>query len=408
MNRGLALISVAAFALLAVAAAGAKSNDTTISGAGSSFVSPLVSVWTPALGSAFGYSVQYSPVGSGAGIAAITNRQVDFGASDAPLTPDQKTACKNCVQIPWALSATSVAYNVPGAPTHLNLDGKTIAKIFLGQITNWNDPAIKALNKGADMPNLKITPIFRSDGSGTTYNFTDYLVGVSGEWKSKVGTSTAVSFPAGIGARGSAGVAGLVDRTQGGITYVDVAFALKNHIKFAAVRNNAGKFLFPSLRRITEAAKAFPKVPADNELHIVNPAQEVPARLPDLDVHVRDRAAADLALGGAAEADLLGADPGTEVAVHGEAALRSAAEAGPRGFGEDAQVGPPVSTTDKPRKGRPTGAPSAVQAGNVQRMRRPRPRAPSACTSPPAAATMCLTIARPSPVPRDVRAASPR
>ena len=197
MNRGLALISVAAFALLAVAAAGAKSNDTTISGAGSSFVSPLVSVWTPALGSAFGYSVQYSPVGSGAGIAAITNRQVDFGASDAPLTPDQKTACKNCVQIPWALSATSVAYNVPGAPTHLNLDGKTISKIFLGQITNWNDPAIKALNKGADMPNLKITPIFRSDGSGTTYNFTDYLSGVSGDWKSKVGTSTAVSFPAG-------------------------------------------------------------------------------------------------------------------------------------------------------------------------------------------------------------------
>ena len=99
---------------------------------------------------------------------------------------------------------------MPGAPTHLNLDGKTIAKIFLGQITNWNDPAIKALNKGANMPNLKITPIFRSDGSGTTYNFTDYLAGVSGEWKSKVGTSTAVSFPAGIGARGSAGVAGLV------------------------------------------------------------------------------------------------------------------------------------------------------------------------------------------------------
>ena len=147
MKRGLALISVAAFALLAVAAAGAKSNDTTITGAGSTFVSPLVSAWTPALGSAFGYTLQYSPVGSGAGIAAITNRQVDFGASDAPLTPDQKAACKDCVQIPWALSATSVAYNVPGAPTHVKLDGKTIAKIFLGQITNWNDPAIKALNK---------------------------------------------------------------------------------------------------------------------------------------------------------------------------------------------------------------------------------------------------------------------
>ena len=154
------------------------------------------------------------------------------------------------MQIPWALSATSVAYNVPGAPTHLNLDGKTISKIFLGQITNWNDPAITALNKGANLPDLKITPIFRSDGSGTTYNFTDYLSAVNPEFKSKVGNSTAVTFPTGIGARGSAGVAGLVSRTDGGITYVDVAFALNNHIKFAAVRNTAGKFLFPSLRRI--------------------------------------------------------------------------------------------------------------------------------------------------------------
>jgi phosphate transport system substrate-binding protein len=280
MKRGLALIAVAALALVAIAAAGAKSNDTTISGAGSSFVSPLVSVWTPALGSAFGYNVQYSPVGSGAGIAAITNRQVDFGASDAPLTPDQAAACKSCVQIPWALSATSVAYNVPGASAHLNLDGKTLAKIFLGQISNWNDPAIKALNKGASLPDLKITPIFRSDGSGTTYNFTDYLSAVSPDFKSKVGNATAVTFPAGIGARGSSGVAGLVSRTEGGITYVDVAFALKNHIKFAAIRNNAGKFLFPSLRRIQAAAAAFTKVPANNEMHIVNPPKSAALAYP--------------------------------------------------------------------------------------------------------------------------------
>jgi phosphate transport system substrate-binding protein len=272
MTKRLTIILAAVTAaLVAVAAATARSTDTTITGAGSSFVSPLVSAWTPAVGSAFGYSLQYSPVGSGAGIAAITNRQVDFGASDAPLTPDQFSACKGCVQIPWALSATSIAYNVPGAPVHVRLDGKTLAKIFLGQITNWNDAAIKALNPGASMPDLKITPIFRSDGSGTTYNFTDYLSAVSSEWKSKVGNSTSVSFPAGIGARGSSGVAGLVSRTEGGITYVDVAFALKNHIKFAAVRNNAGKFLFPSLRRIQAAAQAFTKVPANNEVHIVNP-----------------------------------------------------------------------------------------------------------------------------------------
>jgi phosphate transport system substrate-binding protein len=280
MKRGLALIAAVAIALLTVAAAGARSNDTTITGAGSTFVSPLVSIWTPAIGSAFGYTLQYSAVGSGAGIAAITSRQVDFGASDAPLTPDQATNCKGCVQIPWALSATSVAYNVPGAPVHLNLDGKTISRIFLGQITNWNDPAIQALNKGANMPDLKITPIFRSDGSGTTYNFTDYLSAVSPEWKSKVGNSTAVTFPAGIGARGSSGVAGLVSRTSGGITYVDVAFALKNHIRFAAVRNSAGKFLFPSLRRIQAAAAAFPKVPGNNEMHIVNPPKSATLAYP--------------------------------------------------------------------------------------------------------------------------------
>jgi len=264
-------LAVLAAALVAATAATATSKDTTITGAGSSFVAPLVSTWTPAVGEAFGYSLQYSAVGSGAGIAAITSRQVDFGASDAPLTTDQASACKGCVQIPWALSATSIAYNVPGAPTHVKLNGKVLAAIFLGKISNWNDPAIKALNAGANLPDLKITPVYRSDGSGTTYNFTDFLSAVSPEWKSKVGNSTSVQFPAGIGAKGSAGVAGVVARTDGAVTYVDVAYALKNHIRFAAVRNAAGKFLYPSLRRITAAAEAFKKVPANNELHIVNP-----------------------------------------------------------------------------------------------------------------------------------------
>ncbi|MFL5926417.1 MAG: phosphate ABC transporter substrate-binding protein PstS [Gaiellaceae bacterium] len=280
MKRGIALTSAVLIALGVIAAAGAKSTDTSISGAGSTFVSPLVSTWTPAVGEAFGYSLQYSPVGSGAGIAAITNRQVDFGASDAPLSPDQATACKGCVQIPWALSATSVAYNVPGAPTHLKLDGRTISRIFLGQITNWNDSAIAALNKGANLPNLKITPVFRSDGSGTSFNFTDYLSSVNAEWKNKIGVSTQPAFPAGVGARGSSGVAGVVARTQGAITYVDVAFALNNHIRFAAVRNAAGKFLYPSLRRISAAAAAFTKVPSNNEMHIVNPPKKAALAYP--------------------------------------------------------------------------------------------------------------------------------
>ena len=279
-KRLMTITAAVAAVLLAATAANAKTNDTTITGAGSTFVAPLVSAWTPALGSAFGYTVQYSAVGSGAGIAAITNNQVDFGASDAPLSPAQQSACSDCIQIPWALSATAVAYNVPGAPVHVNLDGATISKIFLGQITNWNDPAIKALNKGANMPALKITPVFRSDGSGTSYNFTDYLSSVNGEWKSKVGVSTQPAFPAGQGARGSSGVAGLVSRTDGAIGYVDVAYALKNHIHFAAVRNRAGKFLYPSLRRIEAAAAAFTKVPGNNELHIVDPPKSASLAYP--------------------------------------------------------------------------------------------------------------------------------
>jgi len=276
----LAAIAAAAATLAAAGAAGAAHSATTITGAGSTFVAPLVSVWTPALGSAFDYTVQYSPVGSGAGIAAISNRQVDFGASDAPLTPDQLSACNGCVQIPWALSATSIPYNVPGAPVHLHLSGDVLAKIYLGRISSWDDPAIKALNPGAALPDLKITPVYRSDGSGTTYNFTDYLSRVSPEWKSKVGFSTAVEFPAGVGARGSSGVAGVVSNTPGAVTYVDVAYALSNHLHFAAIRNAAGKFVYPSLRNIKAAAESLTSVPSTNELHIVNPGRKFTAAYP--------------------------------------------------------------------------------------------------------------------------------
>jgi phosphate transport system substrate-binding protein len=280
MKRGLALIAVAALALLAVTTAGAKQSDTTITGAGSTFVQPLVAAWTPALGHAFGYTVQYSGVGSGAGIQAITSNQVDFGASDAPLNAAQQSACPDCIQIPWALSAVAIAYNFKGSPVHLNLDGSTLSKIFLGQITKWNDPAIVALNKSANLPSTKITPVFRSDGSGTSYAFTDYLSAVNGEWKTKIGTSTQPAFPAGQGAKGSSGVAGLITRTDGSIGYIDVAYATKNHIHFAAVRNAAGKFLFPSLRRIQAAALAFTQVPANNEMHIVNPPKSAALAYP--------------------------------------------------------------------------------------------------------------------------------
>jgi phosphate transport system substrate-binding protein len=262
-----ALLALGVAVACVAGTAGARST-ATLRGAGSSFVAPMVALWAQNYKAA---SIQYNAVGSGAGINAITAHQVDFGASDAPLTHDQRGACP-CVQIPWALSATSVAYNIPGASPGLNITGPILADIYMGKVSYWDNPKIKKLNKGKTVPHVKITPVFRSDASGTTYNFTDYLSKVSKEFKNKVGTSTQVDFHgSGIGARGSSGVANTVKQTTGGLTYVDVAYALKNHIKFFRVQNAAGKFTTPGIRSIQSAASLVKKVPANNEMHIVDP-----------------------------------------------------------------------------------------------------------------------------------------
>ena len=271
--------AVAAAALLAVVVAGtagakAARQSSTVSGAGSSFVSPLVAQWISPIGAAYGIELQYSAVGSGAGIAAITARTVDFGASDAPLTPDQFSACKGCVQIPWALGGTSIMYNLPGVKNLLHMDGPTLAKIFLGQITKWDDPAIAKLNKGVSLPSTAITIAHRSDGSGTTYNLTDYLSSVSPAWSSQLGKGTTVNWPVGVGARGSSGVAGVVASTPGAIGYADVAFALQNHLKYFAMKNSSGKFTTPGSRGILAAATSDQKPAADNSLSIVNPPKK--------------------------------------------------------------------------------------------------------------------------------------
>jgi len=264
-------LAVALVALVGVAvavSAGARSQGT-LTGAGATFPQPLIAQWQQ------NYKrdeINYNGIGSGGGIAAITNRTVDFGASDAPLTPDQFSACKGCIQLPWVLSATSVMYNLGGVKNGIHLNGKAIAEIYLGKITNWNDARIKRLNPGVSFPDRKITPVYRSDGSGTTYNFTDYLNSVNKEFKSKVGgPSTTVNWPTGVGARGSSGVAGVVTRTEGAIGYADIAYALKNHIKFAAVQNKSGKWATPGLRSIRAAASADKKFSRTNELSIVNP-----------------------------------------------------------------------------------------------------------------------------------------
>lgn len=283
MKRRFALAAALVTALVVAAAASAsvtRSSDNNLKGAGSSFVFPLVSTWIPIVKSDLGYSVSYNPVGSGAGIAAITNRQVDFGASDAPMTADQFGACKGCVQIPWALSATSVAYNLDGAPVHLKISGKVLADIYLGKITRWNDSRLAKLNKGVKLPNEKITPIYRSDASGTTYNFTDYLSSASSDFKSKVGRGTQVNFPTGVGGRGSSGVSAVLKQTNGGIMYADVAYAITNHFKFFSVQNRAGKYILPGIVGIKGAAASVTKVGSSNEISIVNPAKKFRAAYP--------------------------------------------------------------------------------------------------------------------------------
>jgi phosphate transport system substrate-binding protein len=251
-----------------------RSNAGSLTGAGSSFVSKLVQAWIPQVDSQLGIKVTYGPIGSGGGINAITNRTVDFGASDAPLTPDQFAACKGCTQIPWALSATSIAYKGDALPNHIHMTGKVVAGIFLGQIKKWNDPAIRALNKGKSLPDLAITVIHRSDNSGTTFNLTEYLNSVSRSWKSGPGKGVAVDWPTGVGARGSAGVSAALSQTDGGITYVDVAFSLTNHFKFAAVQNRAGVFALPGLKGIKAAGATILRVAPDNGgISIVNPSK---------------------------------------------------------------------------------------------------------------------------------------
>jgi phosphate transport system substrate-binding protein len=280
-RRTLAVLAALGAALVMTTAAGAKQSAGALVGAGSSFVAPLVSAWTPKVDDAYGLKITYGPIGSGGGIQQITNRTVDFGASDAPLTPDQFAACKGCVQIPWALSATSIAYRGDSLPNHIRLDGPAVAGIFLGRIKKWNDPAIKRLNKGKNLPDLDITVIHRSDNSGTTYNLTDYLNAVSRQWKSGVGKGVAVDWPVGVGARGSSGVSAALSQTNGGITYVDVAYSLKNHFKFAAVKNRAGVFQLPGLRAIAAAGATILRVaPNNGGISIVNPAKRQPLAYP--------------------------------------------------------------------------------------------------------------------------------
>jgi len=219
-------------------------------------------------------TIQYSGIGSGGGIAQISARGVDFGASDSPLTKSQGAGCNNCVHIPWALTATIVVYNIPGVGDHvLKLTGTVLANIYMGNITSWNDPAIKKLNPGLNLPNQKITVVHRSDGSGDTYVFTNYLSKVNHTWKTKVGCATSVSWPTGVGGNKNDGVAAIVRSTPGAIGYVSDFYAIQNHIAKARLKNAAGAYVLPKVSSIEAAAQLVKgqKIPANNKISITNP-----------------------------------------------------------------------------------------------------------------------------------------
>ena len=269
-----AVASIATMSTVAVASASAS-----IEGAGSSLVAPLMANWINGFEIKEGIPVHYAAVGSGTGIKQITARTVDFGASDAPLTPEQASDCNGCVQIPWALTATGIGFKIPGVKK-LNLSGSVLAQIYFGKITKWNDPKIKKINPKVKLPGLKITPVFRSDGSGDTYAFTNYLSKVSKAWKKEVGYSTTVGFPTGVGAKGNSGVTATVTKTDGAIGYISASYLIAAGLGAAALQNKAGNYALPNLDNIAEAASYVKKLPASNTISITNPPKKLKKAYP--------------------------------------------------------------------------------------------------------------------------------
>jgi phosphate transport system substrate-binding protein len=215
-------------------------------------------------------TLNYQATGSGAGVAQLQAGTVDFAGSDPAMKPSEVKAAKGPVQhFPIALGAITMSYNLPGVKSGLKLDGPTIANIYLGKIKTWNDPAIKALNPGMSLPSTAITPVYRSDSSGTTAEYTAFLADYSPTWKSKVGAGKIVKFPTGTGGKGNSGVAASVKQTVGGIGYVELAYALQNGFTFASVKNKAGHFVEPSLTS-TSAAGLGIKVPSDLTISVIN------------------------------------------------------------------------------------------------------------------------------------------
>ncbi len=265
MRRTMWLLVCALLALPAMA-------QTTLNGAGATFPYPMYSKWFSEYHKLHpDIQINYQSIGSGGGIRQVINGTVDFGASDGPMTDDMlKEAKMKILHMPTVLGADVPAYNIAGVSAELKFTPEALAGIFLGKITKWNDKAITSVNPGVNLPDKDIIVVHRSDGSGTTYIWTDYLSKISPEWQSQVGKGTSVKWPIGLGGKGNEGVAGSIRQLRGSIGYVELIYAVQNNIPYGSVKNAAGNFVKASLDSVTAAAASAPKMPADFRVSITN------------------------------------------------------------------------------------------------------------------------------------------
>jgi len=265
----LALIAIGATALVA----GASAQNMQINGAGATFPAPIYTKWFSEYNKQHpNIQINYQPIGSGAGVRQLTARTVFFGASDQPMTNEQQQAAPAKIfHFPTVLGAVVPVYNLPGVNTELKFTGPMLADIYMGKVTKWNDPAIAKANPGVKLPATDITVVHRSDASGTSYIFTDFLAKLSPEWKQKVGVNGNVNWPTGVGGKGSEGVTGVVTQTPGSISYVELVYALQNKIAYGSVQNMAGEFTKGNIQTVTAAAAAAAaQMPADFRVSITN------------------------------------------------------------------------------------------------------------------------------------------
>jgi phosphate transport system substrate-binding protein len=254
---------------------GPSGGEVSLTGAGATFPAPIYQRWFSQYQSATHVEINYQPIGSGGGIRAITEGTVDFGASDMPLTDAQLADYQQkhgnpVLLFPTVLGAAVPAYNLPGISQDLNFTPEALAGIFLGTIKTWNDPAIASANPSVKLPADQIVVVHRSDGSGTSFCWTDYLCKISPEWKSKVGKNTSVNWPVGLGAKGNDGVAGLIKQQKGSLGYLELVYAVQNRLRYGKVRNSAGEFVKADLKSVTAAAAALKSIPSDFRVSITD------------------------------------------------------------------------------------------------------------------------------------------